>query len=233
MRYIQSLLIISFAALTSKSTAWTSSCINARTTITLPIGSSTMLRVSNASSFLHDIDPLPTESTASSHHYIGSTDQVESIISPYLIHKGRAVVMIKRCVSIEGLSLSSGWTPQATECFKLAIEAVVRANPILTGKLIEKKKLPWPWSSSQPQSELWISPNEFPVDTHSFVKVVKPDGIPSPGNIVQDSLVTEDTTKDLFEHVYSSVAPYLLSDVEFSADQIENGSPLFEGMSLG
>ena len=228
MRCIQSLLIISFAALTSKSTAWTSSCINARTT-TLPIGSSTMLRVSNASSFLHDIDPLPTESTASSHHNIGSADQVESL-SPYLIHKGRAVVMIKRCVSIEGLSLSTGWTPQATECFKLAIEAVVRANPILTGKLIEKKKLPWPWSS---QSELWISPNEFPVDTHSFVKVVKPDGILSPGNIVQDSLVTEDTTKDLFEHVYSSVAPYLLSDVEFSAHQIENGSPLFEGMSLG
>ena len=65
------------------------------------------------------------------------------------------------------------------------------------------------------------------------MKVVKPDGILSPGNIVQDSLVTEDTTKDLFEHVYSSVAPYLLSDVEFSAYQIENGSPLFEGMSLG
>jgi len=229
MRYIQS-LIISFATLTSKSTAWISSCINARTT-TLPIGSSTMLRVSNASSFLHDINPLiRTESTASSYHnIIGSADQVGSI-SPYLIHKGRAVVMIKRCVSIEGLSLSTGWTPQATECFKLAIEAVVRANPILTGKLIEKKKLPWPWSS---QSELWISPNEFPVDTHSFVKVVKPDGILSPGNIVQDSLVTEDTTKDLFEHVYSSVAPYLLSDVEFSADQIENGSPLFEGLSLG
>ena len=41
--------------------------------------------------------------------------------TPYLIHKGRAVSMIKRCVAIEGLSLSRGWTPQATEAFKLAI----------------------------------------------------------------------------------------------------------------
>ena len=30
--------------------------------------------------------------------------------STYLIHKGRAVNMIKRCVAIEGLSMSDGWT---------------------------------------------------------------------------------------------------------------------------
>lgn len=40
---------------------------------------------------------------------------VADAVSPYLIHKGRAVDMIKRCVSVEGLSVSKGWTPQATE----------------------------------------------------------------------------------------------------------------------
>jgi hypothetical protein len=45
----------------------------------------------------------------------------KSSSSSYLIHKGRAVEMIKRCVSIEGLTLSKGWTAEATQAFMLAI----------------------------------------------------------------------------------------------------------------
>jgi hypothetical protein len=49
------------------------------------------------------------------------TDSKSSNNISYLIHEGRAVDMIKRCVSIEGLSLSKGWTAQATQAFELAI----------------------------------------------------------------------------------------------------------------
>lgn len=49
------------------------------------------------------------------------TDSKSSNNLSYLIHEGRAVDMIKRCVSIEGLSLSKGWTAQATQAFELAI----------------------------------------------------------------------------------------------------------------
>ncbi len=49
------------------------------------------------------------------------TDSMSICNPSYLIHKGRAVDMIKRCVSIEGLSLAKGWTPQATQAFMLAI----------------------------------------------------------------------------------------------------------------
>jgi len=59
-------------------------------------------------------------------------DNNNDTISQYLVHQGRAVSMIKRCISIEGLSIATGWTPQATEAFKVAIEALVRMNPIAT-----------------------------------------------------------------------------------------------------
>ncbi len=118
--------------------------------------------------------------------------------------------------------------PRATTAFTLAIEAVVRANPILTGKLIEVKKSPWPWSQ---QSELWVSPNAFPPDSHSFVTVVDPPSdLLSPGEFMQNAVVGEkECTQALFQHVYSNVAPYLLSEVSFTTDQIVKGSPLFEG----
>ena len=159
-----------------------------------------------------------------------STEISSDTISPYLIHNGRAVAMIKRCVSVEGLSLSRGWTPQATQAFELAIEAVVRANPILTGKLIEKKKNKIPWSQ---QSELWIEPNVFPPDSHSFVTEVDPNGVLSPSEIVKDvPFTTEHSTQELFEHVQAHLAPHMLSKAEFSTDQIREGRPLFEGMYI-
>lgn len=137
--------------------------------------------------------------------------------------------MIKRCVAVEGLCLATGWTPHATAAFTIAIEAVVRANPILAGKLVEVKKSPWPWSR---QSELWVEPNAFPPESHSFVTVVDPPfDLSSPGELMQNEAVGEkETTQALFQHVYSNVAPYLLSEVSFSTDQIAKGSPLFEGM---
>ena len=138
--------------------------------------------------------------------------------------------MIKRCVAVEGLSLSKGWTPQATEAFKLAIEAVVRANPILTGKLVEVKKTPWPWSQ---RSELWVHPNAFPPESHSFVTTVDPPpDMVSPSNVMHDGVVEETDTKTLFKHVHSNVAPYLLSKASFTVNQIEDGLPLFEGKNM-
>jgi hypothetical protein len=136
--------------------------------------------------------------------------------------------MIKRCVAIEGLCISKGWVPQATEAFKLAIEAVVRENPILTGKLIERKKSPWPWSQ---QSELWVAPNAFPPERHSFVTIVDhpPYSLTQERYADDHVMGKEERAQELFEHVHSNVAPYLLSDVSFTTDQIANGSPLFEG----
>lgn len=96
------------------------------------------------------------------------------------------------------------------------------------GKLVEEKKSPWPWSR---HSELWISPGAFPAECHSFVKVVDPPpDLLSPSVIVQDGAGEEQTAQDLFKHVHANVAPHLLSKAStFSANQIKEGSPLFEG----
>lgn len=190
----------------------------------------TVLKKSNAS-FLPDIDvscqrernpkysiPLVTE--------IPDANHTTTKPSTYLIHKGRATDMIKRCVAVEGLSLSTGWTPQASQAFQLAIEAVVRANPILTGKIVEVKSSPWPWD----KKELRIIPNAYPPDSHSFVTVVDPPGnMARPGNVARDTGVD---AKDFFEYVHSDVAPNLLGMPDFTVDQIKKGSPLFEGMWL-
>ena len=145
----------------------------------------------------------------------------------HLIHKGRAVNMIKRCVAIEGLTLSHGWTSQASEAFTLAVEAVVRANPILTGQLIEEKTSPWPWVN---KSTLRVIPGVFSPDSHSFVTVVKPPAdLASPAEVVYEEEMNKGvSTKDLFDHVHSHIAPCLLSKAEFSYDQIKYASPLFE-----
>jgi len=146
-------------------------------------------------------------------------NDTDTTVSPYFIHKGRAVSMIKRCVSIEGLSIASGWTPQATEAFKVAIEALVWMNPILTGKLVEVKKSIWPWSQ---QSELWIHPYQF--DPQSFVEEVDSSDVLSPRDVV----ATQDTANKMFDCVINNVSPHILSSkAEFSYDQIKHGSPLF------
>ena len=131
-----------------------------------------------------------TKDTQTINHDIDDDNDIDTTVSPYLVHKGRAVSMIKRCVSIEGLSVAIGWTPQATEAFKVAIEALVRMNPILSGKLVEVKKLPWlPWSQ---QSELWIHPYQF--DPQSFVEEVDSSDVLSPGDVV----ATQDTANKMF-----------------------------------
>ena len=156
-----------------------------------------------------------------------SLDTSDTEDGRYLVHTGRAVNMIKRCVALEGLSVSTGWTPQATAAFKIAIEAVVRSNPILTGKLVEVKKSRWPWSQ---RSELWIEPNAFPPEEHPFVTMVDPpEDLLSPAAVSQQSPNQEETAHNLFKHVHMSVAPSLLSKASFSANQIEDESPLFEG----
>ena len=144
----------------------------------------------------------------------------------YLIHTGRAIKMIKRCVAIEGLSVSDGWTPQATEAFSLAVEAVVRANPILTGQLIEEKTSPWPWA--QP-STLKVIPGVFRPESHSFLTTVNPPAnLTSPAQVIKEEINEAASAKEIFHHVHSHIAPCLLGKAEFSYDQIKNASPLFE-----
>ena len=105
-------------------------------------------------------------------------------------------------------------------------EAVVRANPILTGKLIEVKRHPWPWTR---RGELRIIPNAFPPEKHSFVTAVDPPPtMASPGQAMQHEIAGEGGAIDLFQYVHSNVAPFLLEKATFSTDQIRDGSPLFE-----
>jgi len=221
--------LLVFSLTTDVCKAWTCPLLKSTTSIArsrrTAMEQSTALAISHTP-FLPDIDVSPSESTITviprTHTKTSSTESTDQ--STYLVHKGRAVDMIKRCVCIEGLTLSKGWTPQATEAFKIAIEAVVRANPILAGRLVEEKKTPWPWSH---RSELRIIPNAFPPESHSFLTTVDP-----PNNMASlgEMIVTgKESTKDLFKHVHSNVAPYLLSKVSFSKNQIEDGSPLFEG----
>ena len=144
----------------------------------------------------------------------------------YLIHEGNAIKMIKRCVAIEGLSVSDGWTPQATEAFSLAVEAVVRANPILSGQLIEEKTSPWPWAQA---SALRVIPGVFPPESHSFLTTVHPPAdLASPSQVMHEEVNKGSSAKELFQHVHSHIAPCLLGKAEFSYDQIKNASPLFE-----
>ena len=166
-------------------------------------------------------DPTKNYTTKDTQTNIHDNDDIniDTITSPYLVHKGRAVSMIKRCVSIEGLSIATGWTPQATEAFKVAIEALVRMNPILTGTLVEVKKQPWPWSQ---QSELWIHPYQF--HPQSFVEEVDSSDVLSPTDVMS----TQDTANKMFDYVINNVSPHILSSkAEFSYDQIKHGSPLF------
>ena len=154
-------------------------------------------------------------------------DLSRPLTSTYLIHKGRATDMIKRCVSIEGLSLSKGWTSQATQAFQLAIEAIVRANPILTGKLIEVKTSPWPWA----KKEIHVVPDVYNPKNHSFCTVLKaPDDLLSPRELLEeDPLDGVEKTKKLFNYVSSSFAPCMLDKPDFTFRQIEDESPLFHG----
>jgi hypothetical protein len=83
------------------------------------IDPSVVLKISNAPS-LSNINVSHTDKLQRK----GATkpsDYASADTSSYLIHKGRAVDMIKRCVAIEGLSLSKGWTTQATQAFMIAI----------------------------------------------------------------------------------------------------------------
>lgn len=160
-------------------------------------------------------DHLPAVDAVADADTAAATDD-----STYLIHKGRAVNMIKRCVALEGLSLSNGWTNQATQAFTLAVEAVVRANPILTGQLVEEKKTPWPWSN---KSTLRVIPGVFPPESHSFVTIVEP-----PSDLTSPEQAAGISANKLFHHVHSQVAPCLLDKPEFSYDQIKNASPLFD-----
>lgn len=231
MRYFKSLIF----SLTSVNTtsAWNSrpqlrirknACYSTSST------TSTLQAMSN-SPFLPDTNHLVLTSSVFSTISTETENYANASVKSHLhlIHKGRAVSMIKRCVAVEGLCLSKGWTPCTTAAFKIAIEAIVRANPILTGKLIEVKKSPWPWSQ---QSELWVEPNAFPPESHSFVSVIDPpSNLLSPGELIQNKVFGEkQSTQALFRHVYSNIAPYLLSEVSFSTDQIAKGCPLFEGM---
>jgi hypothetical protein len=151
------------------------------------------------------------------------------LTSPYLIHKGRATDMIKRCVSIEGLSLSRGWTPQATKAFQLAIEAVVRANPILTGKLIEVKKSPWLWD----KKEIHVVPNVYSPNNHSFCTVLEaPEDMLVPGEVLEEEIDQGSTgAKKLIDYVSSIFAPFMLDKPDFTFEQIEKETPLFQGES--
>jgi len=226
MRYIKPIIL----SLTSVTDAWNSrpslrfcnsvGCSKSTT-------SSTLQAISN-SPFLPDTNHLVLTSSAFPTTHTKADKDASVELPLHLIHKGRAVSMIKRCVAVEGLSISKGWMPHATAAFKLAIEAVVRANPILTGKLIEVKKSPWPWSQ---QSELWVAPNAFPPESHSFVTLVDPPSdLLSPRELMQDEESgKKESTEALFKHVYANVAPSLLSEVSFTTDQIAKGSPLFEG----
>jgi len=92
-------------------------------------------------------------------------------------------------------------------------------NRRLSGKLVEVKKQPWPWSQ---QSELWIHPYQF--DPQSFVEEVDSSNVLSPGDV----MATQDTANKMFDYVINNVSPKILSNkAEFSYDQIKHGSPLF------
>jgi len=124
--------------------------------------SSTILTIANAP-YISDVESWEGVHSKERRPTTYADAATDTDSSTYLIHKGRAVNMIKRCVAIEGLSMSNGWTPQATEAFTLAVEAVVRANPILTGQLVEEKTSPWPWTQ---QSTLRVIPGVFSPESH-------------------------------------------------------------------
>jgi len=187
--------------------------------------SSTILTIANAP-YISDVESWEGVHSKERRPTTYADAATDTDSSTYLIHKGRAVNMIKRCVAIEGLSMSNGWTPQATEAFTLAVEAVVRANPILTGQLVEEKTSPWPWTQ---QSTLRVIPGVFSPESHSFVNLVNPPAdLASPAEVLHEEINKGVRAKELFEHVHSHIAPCLLEKADFSYDQIKNASPLFE-----
>jgi hypothetical protein len=50
----------------------------------------------------------------------------------------------------------------------------------------------------------------------------------TPGQALHDEMAGDESANDLFRYVRSNVAQYLVGDASFSADQIRDGSPLFE-----
>ena len=208
--------------------AWVREPYATTTLISRKILSSTKIAISHApyiSGVEQSWDGIQSEERRPKNVDVAIPDAVNATeSSTYLIHEGRAIKMIKRCVAIEGLSVSNDWTPQATEAFSLAVEAVVRANPILTGQLIEEKTSAWPWA--QP-STLRIIPGVFPPEKHSYLTIINP-----PADLASPALHEEvnkgSGAKELFQHVHSHIAPCLLGKAEFSYDQIKNASPLFE-----
>jgi len=96
----------------------------------------------------------------------------------------------------------------------------------LTGKLIEVKNKPWHWIHG---GELRVIPYVFPPEKHSFVTAVDPPPhMVTPGQALHDEMAGDESANDLFRYVRSNVAQYLVGDASFSADQIRDGSPLFE-----
>eukprot|EP00957_Ditylum_brightwellii_P190351 14489991-Ditylum_brightwellii.AAC.1 len=105
-------------------------------------------------------------------------------LAPYLIHSGRSVDMIRRSPALGGVSLCKGWSRISTEAFKIAIETVVRANPILSGRVYETKK----WGRTK---ELWIQPDAFPPSEHEYVTEIQP-----PPDLVSCLLYTSPSPRD-------------------------------------
>mmetsp|Transcript_15750 Transcript_15750/g.21605 ORF Transcript_15750/g.21605 Transcript_15750/m.21605 type:complete len:532 (-) Transcript_15750:212-1807(-) len=162
--------------------------------------------------------PTPERSTITSDYAGTKLAKEEAAFAPYLIHSGRSVDMIRRSPALGGVSLCKGWSRISTEAFKVAVEAVVRANPILSGRVYETKE----WGRTK---ELWIQPGTFPPSEHEYVTEIQP-----PPDLVSPATLSG---KDALSYVKERIIPHMNGvKADMTYHQIRSKSPLFSAQIM-
>lgn len=131
----------------------------------------------------------------------------------FLVHKGRSAEMIRRSPSLAGVTLSKGWSREASEAFINAIHSLVKMNPILTGHVYDKNR------DLFNSGELWIEAGTYTPDKHEFVKYIDPP-------LDAPDLSAMNATETL-AYCLDVLMP-LLDGCELTEKQIEKKLPLFE-----
>ena len=141
----------------------------------------------------------------------------------YLAHSApRSTFLILNAPSIASFILVQGWNgDESLNTLKMAVETVLRDNPVLTGKAVTPTPNWWA------QPEIRIVPGAFMPDTnenkgHSFVQTIdKRKSLPLLKGI-------ESHPSNLLDYIDSHVSPLVRGRMGTTLQQIHNESPLFE-----
>ena len=134
-------------------------------------------------------------------------------VPDYIAHNApKSTYLILSSPAIASFVLVKGWSQESLETFTNAVNTVVSANPILTGRATCPKN--W-WK----EPEIGIITGAFQPEYHNFVETIdKTQHVPTPKGL---------STTDQLEYIERHVARHV-GDLDSTLQQIYNKAPLFD-----